>query len=364
MGSIRYIGSKARLIDNLMELLGPPTDGRFADLFCGTGVVARAAFDAGWPVVVNDNLRCAATLTEAQLIPAAEARFERLGGYQSALLQLESCEPVEGFIAQEYSPLSVRYAGVERRYFSVENASRIDAARERVRGWREAGDISPAEETLLLADLLEAANAVANIAGTYGCFLRKWTSNSRSLLKFHPRELPSEAPPRTASVADVFSVETADSDTVYLDPPYTKRQYASYYHVLETITEGDSPQVSGVCGLRPWKHLASPFCYKKRALGAMTTLVGGLSARRVLISYSSEGHMDVRELVSELEHLGDVRLHTVGSFGRYRPNVAASAAGDTVVEYLIELERAPLHRGAVGFGGTPAQSEVQMEFAP
>ena len=44
---------------------------------------------------------------------------------------------------------------------------------------------------------------------------------------------------------------TTAADTVYLDPPYTKRQYAAYYHILETISLGDEPIVEGICGIRP-----------------------------------------------------------------------------------------------------------------
>ena len=51
----------------------------------------------------------------------------------------------------------------------------------------------------------------------------------------------------------MFCVQTDVRDTVYLDPPYTKRQYAAYYHVLETLAYGDEPEVSGVTGLRPWE---------------------------------------------------------------------------------------------------------------
>lgn len=62
-----------------------------------------------------------------------------------------------------------------------------------------------------------------------------------------------------ATVGDVFDVPNAAHDLVYLDPPYTKRQYASYYHILETVALGDEPEVKGVAGLRPWKNLASDF---------------------------------------------------------------------------------------------------------
>ena len=57
----------------------------------------------------------------------------------------------------------------------------------------------------------------------------------------------------------------AESDVV-TRPADTKRQYAAYYHILETIAHGDEPVVEGITGLRPWKSKASDFCYKRRAL--------------------------------------------------------------------------------------------------
>lgn len=94
MGSVRYIGSKARLTADLMAFAGPPS-GRFLDLFCGTGAVSAAAADAGWAVVANDNLNCAVTLTGAQLVAKTEARFDALGGYSRAIEQLEDDFVVE-----------------------------------------------------------------------------------------------------------------------------------------------------------------------------------------------------------------------------------------------------------------------------
>jgi adenine-specific DNA-methyltransferase len=141
------------------------------------------------------------------------------------------------------------------------------------------------------------------------------------------------------SCLDVFDIGARRQDTVYLDPPYTKRQYAAYYHVLETIAEGDSPQVGGVTGLRPWGHKASPFCYKARALGALVSLVAKLEAERVLISYSDDGHISLDDLRPRLSELGALREHHLASVGRYRPNERASANGSSVAEHLLDLRR-------------------------
>ncbi|CAM5729436.1 site-specific DNA-methyltransferase (adenine-specific) OS=Streptomyces fumanus OX=67302 GN=GCM10018772_51060 PE=3 SV=1 [Streptomyces fumanus] len=339
--SVRYIGSKARVSGLIAELAGFPSGaGVFVDGFSGTGVVAEAAANMGWPVRINDHLTSSTIVAAARLIASSEVLFAELGGYEAALEALSALHPVVGFITREYSPLSAEHAGVERRYFTKANASRIDAMRAQITAWRKEGVISAVEERLLIADLLAAANRVANIAGTYGCFLRHWSSTGMRDLELRPRELRSQTVEVDVYVGDVTEVPVGPEDVVYFDPPYTKRQYAAYYHILETIAVGDEPEVGGVTGLRPWKHLASDFCYRKRALGALVSLMRDCAAGRVLLSYSSEGHVAQDELIAALAPLGELTVHSLGDIPRrYRPNDAAVRKADSVHEYVLELRR-------------------------
>lgn len=319
--------------------------GRFVDAFCGTGVVASKAAALGWPVVLNDHLASSVAMATGQLVSANDVDFKALGGYARAASLLDSLPGTHGFIWSEYSPASRRH-GVERRYFTEENAARIDAIRAQIATWSDAGAISAVEARLLVADLLVAVNRIANIAGTYGCFLRDWTRNARVALRFAPRILQTRSATVEVSCADVFDVTVQDEDTLYLDPPYTKRQYAAYYHILETVAEGDAPTVGGVTGLRPWEHKASPFCYKTRALDALISLVEILPAQRVLLSYSDQGHIPLAALRLRLGALGDVHERRLKTIGRYRPNYRAATNGASVAEYLLELLRRPDHRSA------------------
>lgn len=335
---VRYIGSKARVAERIVDLVGEVCPrGRFIDAFCGTGAVAAVAADRGWTVTVNDALASAVAMSVAATIGTQNVEFGPFGGYDRAVDLLNAEHPAPGFIHAQYSPASARRGGVERRYFTEANAARLDAMRARVASWSAQGLLGWEEEQLLLADLLHAANAVANISGTYGCFLRSWTSTALRPVAVRARALPERRTDLTATVGDVFAVPATFHDTLYLDPPYTKRQYSAYYHLLETIHAGDSPDVSGVTGLRPWRDRASVFCYKTRALDALTRLVSTTTAGRVLLSYSTEGHVRQDDLLAALAEIGDVRLHDVQTIGRYRPNARASAAGAGVDEYLVEV---------------------------
>jgi adenine-specific DNA-methyltransferase len=306
------------------------------DAFCGTGVVGAGAADLGWAVRLNDQLRSAVAVATARLLSPADAPFDALGGYDAAIAALNAAAPLKGFFWREYSPASEG----GRMYFTEENARQIDAARGLINRWHCEGAISRGERELLVADLISATGRVANIAGTYGCFLTHWSGASRKPFRAKARELRSEPVPYQVFCQDVVDVPIAVNDVAYFDPPYTKRQYAAYYHINETLAHGDEPEVIGKTGLRPWQEQASDYCYKVRALRALTDLITNTSARRTLLSYSSEGHIALDELSAALDPLGELTVHELAPIGRYRPNRVASGAGDQVVEYVVELRKA------------------------
>lgn len=337
----RYIGSKARIVDEIMEYLGKPHSGsgRFIDAFSGTGVVAEKAALLGWKIHINDMMECAKVMSESRLISMQEAKFEALGGYESTIKILNNLDGIEGFIYTEYSPKSSVFCGIERKYFTENNAKKIDHVIKQIHEWKKEKVISEKEFTLLLSDVISAVNRIANIAGTYGCFMSKWTNQALGDFQLECSILINQPIDYIASVLDVFEIESEENDVIYFDPPYTKRQYASYYHILETIVCGDAPIVEGVSGLRPWRDKASVFCYKVKALKALSQLILQQKAKRVLLSYSNDGHINLEDLVQELQPYGTVELIEVGTIGRYRPNTVAGINRKEVKEYLIDYRR-------------------------
>lgn len=127
----RYIGSKARIADEIIEYVKETATiepgGFFVDAFSGTGVVAEKAAQIGWPVYVNDIMMNAVIMSEARLLSSTDVPFDYLGGYEEAIKALNSLSGEEGFIWREYSPASKTFQLNERRYFTEENAKKIDA---------------------------------------------------------------------------------------------------------------------------------------------------------------------------------------------------------------------------------------------
>ena len=233
--SFRYIGSKARIVDAIIERIGKPDGGVFVDAFSGTGAVARAASEAGWPVLVNDHLTSSAVMSFARVISCEEAVFAHFGGYEKAIATLNAVQLINGFIWREYSPASSLHCSVSRMYFTETNARRIDGIRQKIRSWKNKLLINDAEEKVLIADLMAAANRVANTAGTYGCFLSKWQRQSLDDLVLLPRSIPKAAPSARMMTGDVLDVECKLEDTVYLDPPWFPVRQIQYIKKANAI---------------------------------------------------------------------------------------------------------------------------------
>lgn len=336
----RYIGSKARIADEIIKYIGESKgEGYFIDAFSGTGIVAEKAAEYGWKIKINDMMKNAVIMSEARLLSKDDVQFIEKGGYSETVNYLNGLKGVEGYFWREYSPASKEIVGVERKYYSEDNAKKIDAIAITIREWLASIEITNSEFTLLMASLISAVNDVANIAGTYGCFLSKWTSQSENKLELKTMKLRNQKVKYESSNTDVYEVKSKPEDIVYLDPPYTKRQYASYYHILESLVCGDEPIVEGVSGLRPWKEKASVFCYKRKALKALSKLMIQQKAKRVILSYSNEGHIQLDDLIKEIEPFGSVKIIELSTIGRYTPNKTAVENNLEVKEYLIDYRR-------------------------
>lgn len=336
----RYLGNKTRLLGWLTDVIAErlPDGARIADPMCGTAAVSEALARLGFSVLASDALTFPVLHAKARLLHDAAPEFAAFGGYSCALEHLNALSPRVGYFVREFSPAGrPSYGGPARSYFTTENAARVDAVRFEIGRLAAGGDVTPAERDLLLHDLALAVNDVANITGTYGYFRAGWNAQSHIPLRLRPEEFeatPGQHRVTQGDVADVLA--RAEVDAVYLDPPYTKRQYSGNYHVLETIAVGDEPFAHGAGGLREWRHQASDFCYRRKAPGAFRRVLQATSARHLFLSYSEDGQMAPGDLRSLLEEFGRVERFDLG-ISRFRSN-GGVVKGD-VTEHLYHLER-------------------------
>jgi adenine-specific DNA-methyltransferase len=338
--SYRYIGNKARISAFLVDLIAErcPEGGVVADLMCGTGSVSAALRRAGFRVFASDVMTYAYLHARVRLKMARAPQFAGLGGYAETLQYLNTLLPREGIFFQEYSPGGVPSAGCKpRMYFTAENAARIDAVLSELWRLKRRAVLTAPEFDLLRHDCVLASNRVANIAGTYGHYRSKWSD--AALAPFSLQETLFEPGSTKHSVRQGLAERIAqdlEADACYLDPPYTKRQYAANYHIPETVARGDKPAAIGVSGLRPWRDQYSNFCSKLRVRDAFSTIISGMNCSRFLISYSEDGLLAMDELEAFLGSFGTV---TVVEFSVQRFRSNASSLGPRVTEYVFDLRK-------------------------
>jgi adenine-specific DNA-methyltransferase len=340
----RYIGNKRRIMNWILshvERLLPP-GATVADPMCGTASVSAGLRSAGYRVVAGDIMTYAYHHAQVRLLldqPPAFAGLA-LGTYRTVLTHLNALEPVEGLFWREYSPAGTPVEGCSpRKYFTPENAQRLDAIRKELSAWEEGAALTPTESALLRHDLVLAANRVANIAGTYGHYRSKWSASAEQALHLRPYEFdtgPTDGHRVLLGALEDLSPEI-EADLCYLDPPYMKRQYAANYHILETLARGDEPTPIGVSGLRDWWDQYSNFCSKRNVRASFESVIRKMSCDEFLVSYSEDGLLHIDELVEFLETFGSVRVAAL-PHQRFRSN--QSPLGSTVHEYLVRLSRA------------------------
>lgn len=350
--SIEYLGNKRNLEDFIIVNLTKHTDANCHacfDAFCGTGSVSAALKKNGYSVIANDFLAVSANMTAAILLNNEAPSFSGLvdrgfisktgDTYSEVLKYLNGLNGVEGFISANYSPLSLKNCDTERMYFSIENAKKIDAIREKIGEW--TCFLTEAEKALLLADLVDATAAVSNIAGTYGCYMKYWKKKALQPIEMIKRDFIIGKPGTryaimNKNVNDIIA--DYEFDIIYADPPYTKRQYSAYYHILETIVLDDHPKLIGSTGLRNWQEKTSTFCYKRKASNALRYMVDHARCKYFLLSYNNEGQIKHEEIMSILSTKGEVVVEET-KYKRYKSNNTDNQRKDVIERlYILRME--------------------------
>ena len=338
--SFRYLGNKTKLTEWIVGEISKviPSGSSIADPMCGTASVSLALAQAGYSVTAGDSLAFPVIHARARLLAKKAPAFKAFGGYDKALNWLQSVPPKEGYFFREFGDAGKPANGRRPRlYFSACNAARIDGVRESILDLSRSGDINDLEHSLLLHSLIMSTNKVANISGTYGYFLKELSKNAQQAITFEP--LHFEETPGNHSVVLGPIEEHASSirtNAVYLDPPYTKRQYAGNYHILETLAQEDEPIAEGDGGLRTWQEQASDFCYRRFAGQAFRKTLELLSVPHVFISYSQDGQVQEDELLAILNDFGKVTIHEK-SYNRYRSNKKVKEGN--LLERLYHIEK-------------------------
>jgi len=313
------------------------------DAFAGTASVSRALREKGWQVHSSDLLMSSYVFQRAYVV--AENAGQNLEEQAS---ELASLPPREGFITRHFSP-ATSDAKAGRMYFTPENAGRIDAAREELESWRESGKIGADDYYLLLAAIIEGADRVANTAGVYASYMKRWQPNAKRAFDIVPEKPIKGAQPAEAHLMDATEAakQIGEVDLVYIDPPYNSRQYVAYYHIPEILARGwtdSAPAIRGKVGLLAGSEGRSQWSHGRRVKKLFSALLAATGARHALVSFNSEGHLTpdaLQSLLAAASVDGEVS-HFTQSYRRYRADSEREGRHyhrDTAQEhlYLVRL---------------------------
>lgn len=297
---IKYIGSKRKLIPSIQALIQSVLpEGRICDLFSGTARVSIALRQQGYEVWANDSASYASVIAMAYLRGESDARI-------TEMLRILNClTPEPGYFTETFCEKS--------RFFQPFNGAKVDAIRETIQAWKLEDVITPLEEAILLTSLLEAADRVDSTTGVQMAYLKQWAPRSFHPLELRELEFPT-GPQGAASCCNANEFVSAKEpfDLVYLDPPYNQHAYRSNYHVWESLVRWDKPEVYGIaCKRVDCQETKSPFNSKKTALSALESVVDGVNARYVLVSFNDEGFISLDQMTEMLGRHGNLETFEV-----------------------------------------------------
>ena len=316
---MKYIGNKTRLLDFICESMQAeniPFNGTFCDIFGGTGSVGRFFKEHGFEIISNDFMTYSYIVQYVKVKLNEMPNFTNLGlgPAKEVLKYLNNLEPQKGFIFENFAPSGIFH----RQYFSDINAQRIDSVREQIENWKNSSLISKDEYFVLLSSLIDAADFVANISGTYGAYLKIWRSMALKPLTLLEPQIFNNNKNNSIYQTDANElIKKINCDVLYIDPPYNERQYAPNFHVLESLAVWDKPMLNGKTGQRDYSTKKSLYCQKSNAISAFKALIENAKAKYIVVSYNNEGIIPKDNMIRILENKGEVKEYTT-DYRRFR----------------------------------------------
>ncbi len=349
---MNYIGSKLSLLEFLEESINKVVDkncNTFCDLFAGTGIVGRYFKKKGYKIIANDIQYYSYVLNRHYIGNHKELKFSKLIKEIPELENIDLEERkdfvcnylsgisgVKGFIYNNYCAGGTKDKKEERQYFSDENGKKCDAIRQKIENWKTEKLISDNEYYFLVTSLLESIDKYANTASVYGAFLKKLKKTAQNGLFLKPAQLIINDQDHEVFNEDINKVlEKVGGDILYLDPPYNQRQYATNYHLLETIAKYDNPKIHGKTGLRDYQNQKSLYCSRSQVKTVFKDLILKANVKYIFLSYNNEGLMtldDIKEIMSLRGKYG----YFTKNYDRFKADKAESRdfKANKTIEYL------------------------------
>ena len=354
---ITYLGNKRRLLEHIEKeilLIAEKLNCQklvCADLFSGSGIVARMLKKYSSNLIVNDLENYSAVINGCYLINKKDFPVREYSALKSKIEEFCSIEKIPGIISQNYAPQNDKdIQKGERVFYTRQNALLIDTYR------RLIDDVVKEEplKKFFLAPLITEASIHVNTSGVFkgfykdkntgiGCF---GASGKNALPRiFGKIELKTPVFSNFESGLEIFqkdavvlSKELKNLDITYLDPPYNQHPYGSNYFMLNLILKNKlDANISKVSGIvQNWNR--SVFNKPYAALSSMEEIISGISSKYVIISYNSEGFISFDQMSGMLKKYGNLKTVEI-KYNTFRGSRNLKNRDIHVREYLFVLEK-------------------------
>lgn len=319
---IKYAGSKAKLLNFILDAANKVEAKTVLDGFAGTTRVSQAFAKNGFHVISND------IAIWSKIFGQCYLGNKNLPTYYANLIDhLNALPPKDGWFTQHYGGQpndgkSARLCG-EKKPWQIHNTRKLDAIREEI----DALNLNDIDRAVALTSLILALDKVDNTLGHYVSYLKDWSPRSYNMMRLEiPHIWPNEIT-HTVLNQDVFSAAKHTAvDFAYYDPPYgsnnekmppSRVRYSAYYHVWTTVCLNDRPTVFGKATRRvdSRDETASSVFEEFRksesgrflAVEAIDNLLKITNAAFILLSYSSGGRATADDLNSVLTSHGKIK---------------------------------------------------------
>lgn len=353
LSSRRYTGAKTKLLSHMdsvflrhLSALKNTQNLSFFDVFAGTGVVSEFfmkhyALDCNKADLQGKN---------ADKKAGKKPRFTRFilndflhsnyaiykgffGGESFDSAKLERI--AKSYNALNFTKIPPNYYthSFGNLFFSEADSNIIGHIRNDLDLLLNAGQILQKEFYILLSSLIYSADRVANTVGHYDAYRKNIALQDRFKFELiEPLQNTCEVDifraDSNALVRD-FVAQNRQIDIAFIDPPYNSRQYARFYHLLETLAKNDKPTLYGIAK-KPTPENVSEYC-KSGAKWAFENLVQSLAkySKILLVTYNNTISANPRSNTRMNECEIFEILSTFGKVFKYEFDFKAFSTGKT-----------------------------------
>lgn len=297
----RYTGSKYKLADWIDNLIAENCEGNsFCDIFAGTGVIAAKELNRFDRVILNDFLHSNNVIYNAFFLDMP---------YDMSKLQFMIADWLDVPVSEMDS--SFMYENYADTYFSANDTKIIGYLRKKIEEVKDK--INHKEYCILIASLIYSADKIANTVGHYDAYIKGKNIDDKFKFMFVKPYDTSDKKIEIYKEDANELVKSIECDIVYIDPPYNSRQYSRFYHILETLTKNDSPELTGAA-LKPPAENMSDYC-RTSARMVFADLIDNLKCKYIVVSYnntynsksnSSRNKMELEDIIAPLERKGEL----------------------------------------------------------